>query len=90
MIAEQGGLKKRIFDWAIGVGLKVSQARQAGQKPSLPSSLQYKLADRLVFSRSGSGSVAGCGSSSPGPPPWTATSRSGSTPWASSCSRATG
>ncbi len=39
MIAEQGGLKKRIFDWAIGVGLKVSRARQAGQKPSLPISL---------------------------------------------------
>ena len=50
MIAEQGGLKKRIFDWAIGVGLQVSRARQAGLKPSLPISLQYKLADRLVFS----------------------------------------
>jgi long-chain acyl-CoA synthetase len=50
MIAEQGGLRKRIFDWAIGVGLKVSQARQAGKKPSLASSLAYKVADRLVFS----------------------------------------
>jgi long-chain acyl-CoA synthetase len=50
MIAEQGGLKKRIFDWAIGVGLQVSRARQAGLKPSLPISLQYNLADRLVFS----------------------------------------
>ena len=50
MIAEQGGLKKRIFDWAIGVGLQVSRARQAGLTPSLPISLQYKLADRLVFS----------------------------------------
>ena len=50
MIAEQGALKKRIFDWAIGVGLKVSRARQAGRKPSLPISVQYKLADRLVFS----------------------------------------
>jgi long-chain acyl-CoA synthetase len=50
MIAEQGGLTKRIFDWAIGVGLKVSQARQAGRKPSLTSSLAYKVADRLVFS----------------------------------------
>ena len=50
MIAEQGGLTKKIFDWAIGVGLKVSQARQAGKKPSLVSSLAYKVADRLVFS----------------------------------------
>jgi long-chain acyl-CoA synthetase len=50
MIAEQGGFKKRIFDWAIGVGLQVSRARQAGRKPSLPISLQHKLADRLVLS----------------------------------------
>ena len=50
MIAEQGGVTKRIFDWAIGVGLKVSRARQAGKKPSLASSLAYKVADRLVFS----------------------------------------
>lgn len=50
MIAEQGGLTKRIFDWALGVGLKVSAERQAGNKPSLSSSLAYKVADRLVFS----------------------------------------
>ena len=35
MIAEQGRLKKTIFDWSIRVGLKVSAARQAGKKPSL-------------------------------------------------------
>ena len=50
MIAEQGGLKKRIFEWSIGVGLRVSAARQAGEKPSLASSLAYRVADRLVFS----------------------------------------
>ena len=50
MIVEEGGVKKRIYDWAIAVGLKVSRARQAGAKPSLPLSLQYKVADRLVFS----------------------------------------
>jgi len=50
MIAEQGGLKKRIFEWSIGVGLKVSAARQAGEKPSLASALAYRVADRLVFS----------------------------------------
>ena len=50
MIAEQGGLKKRIFEWAMGVGLKVSRATQAGLKPSLPISFQYELADRVVFS----------------------------------------
>jgi len=50
MAAEQGRLTKKMFDWAIGVGVKVSQARQAGKKPSLASSLAYKLADRMVFS----------------------------------------
>ena len=50
VIAEQGGFNKRIFDWAIGVGLRVSRAKQAGRKPSLAISLQYNLADRLVFS----------------------------------------
>jgi long-chain acyl-CoA synthetase len=49
-IEEEGGLKKRIFEWAIGVGLQVSRSRQAGRKPSLAISLQHKLADRLVFS----------------------------------------
>jgi long-chain acyl-CoA synthetase len=50
MITEQGGLKKRIFNWSISVGLKVSAARQAGEKPSLASALAYRVADRLVFS----------------------------------------
>lgn len=49
MVGEQGGLKKKIFDWAIAVGLKVSETRQAGEKPSWASSLAYRLADRLVF-----------------------------------------
>ncbi|KKC04311.1 AMP-dependent synthetase/ligase [Mycobacterium nebraskense] len=50
MAAERGRLTKMMFDWAIGVGIKVSEARQAGKKPSLASSLAYKVADRLVFS----------------------------------------
>ena len=50
MVAEQGGLRKKVFDWSIGVGLKVSAARQAGNRPSLASSLAYKVADRMVFS----------------------------------------
>jgi long-chain acyl-CoA synthetase len=50
MVAAQGRVNKTIFDWALGVGRKVSEARQAGRKPSLASSLAYKVADRLVFS----------------------------------------
>lgn len=51
MMAEKGGLEKKLFDWAIGVGLKVSRARQAGEKPSPLVSLQHKVADRLVLSK---------------------------------------
>jgi long-chain acyl-CoA synthetase len=50
MVAEQGRLTKKMFDLAIGIGMRVSEARQAGKKPSLASSLAYKVADRLVFS----------------------------------------
>ena len=50
MVAEKGGPTKIIFDWAIGVGVKVSQARQVGKTPSSVSSLAYKVADRMVFS----------------------------------------
>ncbi|OBH49874.1 AMP-dependent synthetase/ligase [Mycobacterium mantenii] len=50
LVAEQGRFRKKMFDWSIGVGLKVSAARQAGKKPSLSSSLAYKVADRMVFS----------------------------------------
>jgi len=50
MAAEQGRLRKKMFDWSIAVGMKVSAARQAGKRPSLASSLAYKVADRLVLS----------------------------------------
>ncbi|TAM67236.1 long-chain fatty acid--CoA ligase [Mycobacterium sp.] len=50
MVAEQGGFRKKMFDWSIAVGLKVSAARQAGKQPSWASSLAYRVADRLVFS----------------------------------------
>jgi long-chain acyl-CoA synthetase len=50
MVAEQGELRKMIFDWAIRLGITVSQARQTGKKPSLMSSLAYRVADRMVFS----------------------------------------
>ena len=50
MMAEEGTVKKRIFDWALGVGLKVSRARQAGHAPSLALKIKHKIADKLVFS----------------------------------------
>lgn len=49
-VADQGRLKKKIFDLAVALGVKVSEARQAGNKPSLILSLAHRVADRLVFS----------------------------------------
>jgi len=42
------GLKRKIFDWALGVGRKHMQEIASGVKPT---SLSWKLANRLVFSR---------------------------------------
>jgi long-chain acyl-CoA synthetase len=48
---EAGGLKFKIFTWAVGVGKEVSALRQAGKKPSAALAFQYGLADKLVFSK---------------------------------------
>ena len=47
---KEGGVKKALFDWAVGVGLQVSQARQSGERPSTLLAAQYKIADKLVLS----------------------------------------
>ena len=51
MAADDGGAKKKIFDWAIGVGKQVSKLRQEGKEPTGLLKLQYGLADKLVFSK---------------------------------------
>ncbi len=50
MMAKEGGIKKTLFDWAIGVGTQVSRVKQAGENVSPLLGLQYKLADKLVLS----------------------------------------
>jgi len=45
-----GGLKAKIFNWAIGVGIQGSEVRQQRKQPSVLLALQLKLADKLVFS----------------------------------------
>ena len=45
------GLKRKLMDWAIEVGLKVSKERQAGREPGGLLGLQYKIAFKLVFSK---------------------------------------
>jgi long-chain acyl-CoA synthetase len=48
---QQGGIKARLFDRAFAVGLDVDRRRRAGQNIGPAMSLQYKLFDRLVFSK---------------------------------------
>ncbi len=48
---EAGGLKLKIFDWALGVGREVSKLRQAGREPSGWLALTHRVADKLVFSK---------------------------------------
>jgi long-chain acyl-CoA synthetase len=48
--AEQaGGIQKRIFWWAIGVGKKVREVERQGREPGFLLQRQYDLADRLVL-----------------------------------------
>jgi long-chain acyl-CoA synthetase len=50
-LESESGAKRRIADWAFGVGHRVSQLRQARQEPSGLLALQYRLADKLVLSK---------------------------------------
>jgi long-chain acyl-CoA synthetase len=51
MMGAAGGVKGRIFDWAFAVGRKTSPIRLAGGQPTGVLAAQYKLADKLVFSK---------------------------------------
>lgn len=48
---ESGGLKAKIFDWAIGVGAKYDETVKAGRKPGLLLEKKHGLADKLVLSK---------------------------------------
>jgi long-chain acyl-CoA synthetase len=48
---ERTGVQRRIVDWALGVGRRVSQLRQAKQPVSPVLAAQHRLADRLVYSK---------------------------------------
>ncbi|MET1008277.1 MAG: long-chain fatty acid--CoA ligase [Propionibacteriaceae bacterium] len=51
MTGAAGGVKGKIFDWAFAVGKKTIPIRLAGEQPSGALAVQYKLADKLVFSK---------------------------------------
>ena len=48
-VEEEGGLKKSIFHWALGVGREASRCRQRGGEPRGLLALKNGIADRLVF-----------------------------------------
>ena len=59
--AKQGGLKQKIFEWAVAVGKQGSKLRQAGQGAGRPARAQAQ--DRRqarVLEGQGSGSAAAC------------------------------
>jgi long-chain acyl-CoA synthetase len=49
MIAEEGGVKAKLFAWAIGVGREVAEMRARGQEPTGMLARKFALADKLVL-----------------------------------------
>jgi long-chain acyl-CoA synthetase len=50
-IEKEGGLKKRVFDWAIKVGAKMREVERSGRSPGFLLQRQYAFADKQVLSK---------------------------------------
>jgi long-chain acyl-CoA synthetase len=50
-IEKEGGLKQKIFNWAIGIGAKMRATERSGRKPGFLLSRQYAFADDKVLSK---------------------------------------
>ena len=48
-VSEASGLRRRLFDWALGVGSQVGYARKRGEKVGVLRAAQHAMADRLVL-----------------------------------------
>jgi long-chain acyl-CoA synthetase len=48
---EETGVKRRLIDWALGVGRRVSVLRQRGRPIPPLLALQHRIADKLVYSK---------------------------------------
>ncbi|WP_425430903.1 AMP-dependent synthetase/ligase [Cryptosporangium aurantiacum] len=48
---QEGGVKARLFDWAVDVGRQVSRARHRGERPAAFLAFQHSIADRLVSTK---------------------------------------
>ena len=51
MFAGEEGVKKKLIDWALGVGGQVRDVRAVGQEPSTVLALQHRIATKLVLSK---------------------------------------
>jgi long-chain acyl-CoA synthetase len=50
-VDKQGGLRKSVFEWAIGVGKKVRRTEREGRRPGPLLALQYRIADKQVLAK---------------------------------------
>ncbi|MFQ5823316.1 MAG: AMP-dependent synthetase/ligase [bacterium] len=50
-VEEEGGLKKKIFDWALKVGKEKAECSLMGKNGGIFLNIKYCLADQLVFSK---------------------------------------
>ena len=48
---KEGGLKKAVFDWSIGVGGKMRKVERSGKRPGFLLRKQYEFADKRVLSK---------------------------------------
>ena len=48
---EAGGMKTKIFLWALKIGRRYREVKQAGKKPGAILNYQHNLAEKLVFSK---------------------------------------
>lgn len=47
--SSEGKIRKRVFDWAVAVGLRAAELRRAGQRPGTSLGVQLRYADKLVL-----------------------------------------
>jgi long-chain acyl-CoA synthetase len=50
-IEKEGGMKKRVFDWSIGVGARMRETERAERAPGFLLSRSYAFADKQVLSK---------------------------------------
>jgi long-chain acyl-CoA synthetase len=50
-VEKEGGLKKRVFDWAIGVGKRVRALERQDRQPGPVLAFQHRIADKQVLSK---------------------------------------